>query len=342
MKPETSERLLVESLFKKSVQKNNMPDKEILDIEKLTGDASTRKYFRVKSDVLCYVACLDNPIFDEYSSFLSIQEVLDKKGVRVPRIFDKSLENGYLLEEDLGDMTLLHRLAFIDSPKEELEIYTKVVDELIRIHSIELDDIKKFPFSTLEFDKEKLQSEIDFTIKHLLIGLIGLDENANDIKTISKNFQKITSELGKAQKVLTHRDFHSRNVMVLGEENIIIDFQDARMGIPQYDLASLLDDCYYKISRANSYKLKTYYWDNFLKEKGLQKSFEEFEYLYDLMTLQRVFKAAGSFAFIYRTRGDERYLKYLSYAFEKIKEILMKYEELKDLRISLMTILYAY
>ena len=142
--------------------------------------------------------------------------------------------------------------------------------------------------------------------------------------------------------VVCHRDYHSRNIMVVNEEVVVIDFQDARMGLPQYDLVSLLEDCYYKVSRDNKHDLKMIYWDNFLQKNCPQESKEEYLRLYDLMTIQRTFKALGSFAYIYKNRNDIRYLKYIGYAFENLRDVLFRYDEFRDLRVCLSEIYYEY
>ena len=130
--------------------------------------------------------------------------------------------------------------------------------------------------------------------------------------------------------------------MVKNNELIVIDFQDARMGIPQYDLVSLLEDAYYEIGRQNKYNLKKYYWSNFLEDKKYQSSFEEFERLYSLMSIQRIYKAIGSFSFIHTTRGDVRYLKYIGFCFEKLRSVMNSLPELRDLKNTLSKIYYEY
>jgi aminoglycoside/choline kinase family phosphotransferase len=130
--------------------------------------------------------------------------------------------------------------------------------------------------------------------------------------------------------------------MCKDNEHVVIDFQDARMGIPQYDLVSLLEDCYYSLNLDNLNNLKRYYWENFIKKNKKQTSYDEFLVLYDYMTIQRTFKAIGSFTYIYNLRNDERYLKYIGYSFEKLRKVLMKYDELKPLRLLLAKLYYEY
>ena len=114
-------------------------------------------------------------------------------------------------------------------------------------------------------------------------------------------------------------------------EYFIIDFQDIRMGLPQYDLVSLLEDCYYKLEDQNLEKLKSYYFKQYISIYTDQTR-EKFNKLYDLMTIQRTFKAIGSFSYLYVVKKKPNFLKYIGFGMEKIKHKLNKYSELNDLK----------
>jgi hypothetical protein len=341
-----TEKILVDSLLQNSIEAGKIESLKDCVISRLTGDASSRRYYRAsglqsghKSD---YVVCLQPAIEETKDPFVEIQEILTSEGVRVPKIYDYDLQRGYLLEEDLGNQTLLKHLSQLSTPSEEKIAYEKALEELIKIHKIKKDNYSQATFSSLFFDQEKLMSEVRFTVTQLIEGLFGQVLSESQKKTLDSSFKEICKTIASQKMVVTHRDFHSRNIMVKDGEFVIIDFQDARMGIPQYDLVSLLEDCYYKISRKNKHLLKESYWQNFLKEKQIQASFEEFSTLYDKMAIQRIFKALGSFAYIYRLRGDIRYLKYIGYAFEKLRDILFRYKEYNSLRVVLSEIYYEY
>jgi hypothetical protein len=113
------------------------------------------------------------------------------------------------------------------------------------------------------------------------------------------------------------------------------------MGTPLYDLASLLEDCYYRIDETNKKRLIEYYYNNYFKKFDPSKNFEEFKSLYDMMTIQRVFKAIGSFAYIYADRKDLRYIKYIGYAFEKVRSIMLSHEHFSKERKILASLYYA-
>ncbi len=324
MKPEQSERFLIEEIFKQTQDKGILKDVNLKDIDKLTGDASTRRYYRLFTDKASYVACLDNPFNDDRSKhpFLSIQEFLNKNQVRVPKILDHNLPKGYLLQEDLGNTTLIQHIGALTSKEEELSIYKKIVDQLLELHRIPEETAKSSDLFHLKFDLQKYMDETRFTFKYFL-NFFDKNQDENLIQELEAQFEPIMKRLAEKKMVITHRDFHSRNIMVQNGQFVFIDFQDARWGIPQYDLVSLLEDCYYELDDKNRETLKRYYYDNLDPVIHGQKSYEEFLCLYEDMTIQRVFKAVGSFCYIYNWRKDERYLKYIGFAMEKIRKVMM-------------------
>jgi aminoglycoside/choline kinase family phosphotransferase len=343
MKPEQSERILVEELFKKTILKNLLNDDLIENIEKLTGDASTRKYYRIWTSKKSYVACLDNPTTDanEEPTFLKLQRVLHSENVRVPLIHDKELGTGYILEEDLGDVTFLKEISHIENLADEYSFYIKAIDLMASIHKIDTSKYKGESFTKLAFDTEKLYAEMEFTKKYFLKSYLGLDVESADVVKLYKKLQIMCETLSNEPRTLVHRDYHSRNLMIKDGEQIVIDFQDARMGTPLYDLVSLLEDCYYQIDTDNKKRLIEYYFNTYFKKFDSTKSFEQFKSLYDLMAIQRVFKAIGSFAYIYADRKDLRYIKYIGYAFEKVRSIMLHHSDFASERKILSSLYYA-
>lgn len=343
MKPEQSERILVEELFKKTINKNLLQDDIIENIEKLTGDASTRKYYRIWTSTTSYVACLDNPTSDptDEPTFLKLQRVLHAEKVRVPLIIDKDLGTGYILEEDLGDTTFLKEIAQITTTAEEFQFYKNSIDLMATIHNVDTIKYKNESFTNLAFDTEKLFAEMEFTKKYFLKMYLGLDVTTSAIDALYKRLYDMCYMLSSEPRVLVHRDFHSRNLMIKNGEQIVIDFQDARMGTPLYDLVSLLEDCYYQLNHSNKEKLIQYYFDEYFKKIDPSKSLEQFKYVYDMMAIQRVFKAIGSFAYIYADRKDLRYVKYIGYAFEKVRAIMLSHDDFSKERKILSGLYYA-
>ena len=342
MKPEQAERFFIEELFNKTQDKDILKNEKLEEVDKLTGDASTRRYYRIFTDKKSYVVCLDNPFEGEMEKhpFLSVQQFLGTNKVRVPSILDHNLSRGYSLQEDLGNVTLLTHLSDMTSTEKEYTVYKTIVDQLLELHRIQPSAVKNPNLFQLKFDYQKYMDETRFTFKYFL-NFFNKIEDENLIQDLEKLFDPIMQRLASQKMVITHRDFHSRNIMVKDNNYIFIDFQDARWGIPQYDLVSLLEDCYYDLKQSNRESLKRYYYDNLDPAIHGQKSYEEFLALYDDMTIQRVFKAVGSFCYIYNWRKDDRYLKYIGFAMEKIRRVMMDNPRYADLKQKLYQHYYA-
>lgn len=342
MKPEQAERFFIEELFNKTQEKEILKDHKLEEVDKLTGDASTRRYYRIFTNRNSYVVCLDNAFDDEAEKhpFMSVQQFLADNKIKVPNILDHNLSRGYSLQEDLGNETLLLRLSTLTSTEEEFKIYKTIVDQLLELHRIPKNLVKNPNLFQLKFDYQKYMDETRFTFKYFMNFFNkNLDEGL--ITDLESLFSPIMNRLAEQRMVITHRDFHSRNIMVKDDKYIFIDFQDARWGIPQYDLVSLLEDCYYNINEENRAKLKRYYYDNLDPEIHGQKSYEQFLELYDDMLIQRVFKAVGSFCYIYNWRKDDRYLKYIGFAMEKIRRVMMDNPKYSDIKKKLFQHYYA-
>ena len=209
------------------------------------------------------------------------------------------------------------------------------------IHNVDVVKYKDEFFTKIAFDTEKLYSEMEFTKKYFLKIYLGLDVTTAPIEALYKRLYGMCSMLSNEPRVLVHRGYHSRNLMIKNNEQVVIDFQDARMGTPLYDLVSLLEDCYYQLDNSNKEKLIHYYFNEYFKKVDPHKTLEQFMYIYDMMAIQRVFKAIGSFAYIYADRKDLRYVKYIGFAVEKVRAIMLSHEDFSEERKILSSLYYA-
>jgi hypothetical protein len=318
----------------------------VSSIAKIPGDASTRRYYRVTArpgaPVSSFVLARVEPFADQKDNypFLVVREHLEKCGVDVPKVFDADAEKGLVLQEDLGDVTLLRRLQEVCTVDVERHLYQKVLDNLIQLQlkasptkgSPDLQAFKLF------FDHEKLMWEVNFTIEHFYQKHLGRQIRDEDMKIMKDGFSEICHFLAAQPTVLTHRDFHSRNVMVTpdgasgSDRFVMIDFQDARMGPAQYDLVSLLRDSYYQLEESQIATLIDYYIIRWEALSGQRLNRRDFIYAFDMMALQRNFKAIGSFASFLNRRGNATYLKYIGNTFENIRRTLLKYPKYSALR----------
>ncbi|MCC7440183.1 MAG: phosphotransferase [Bdellovibrionales bacterium] len=321
--------------------------KSIESIERLPGDASTRRYYRVRAGEDSYIVMKTDPFVAEGENypFLEVQRHLAGAGVDVPQVHDVDSERGFALLEDLGDVTLLKRLQSVTDVEVERGLYQKVIDSLVRLHVSAGPSSAQKPVAgfALSFDHEKLMWEVNFTIEHFYRLHLERQISERDLGIMTESFSAICAELAAEPTVFTHRDFHSRNVMVVpaGELSqrgkaddrlVMIDFQDARMGPPQYDLASLLRDSYYQLSEEQVARLIDYYLARYEALSGAKLQSQKFARLFDLMSVQRNFKAIGSFASFLNKRGIATYLKYVGNTFENIRRTLLRHPEFSELR----------
>jgi aminoglycoside/choline kinase family phosphotransferase len=326
--------------------------REIQSIEKMPGDASTRKYYRVKTrseteGVTSLIVMVMEP-FEEKGDqipFIAVQKHLVEAGVDVPRILDFDPKNGFIMLEDLGDTVLLRCFQDLDNMDVEKHYFERAIDILVDLHvktgpnsKIAKEKGTKLDGFNLFFDHDKLMWEVNFTIEHFYEKHLQRKIKPEDMKVIQDGFSQICTELANEPTVFTHRDYHSRNIMVAettAEERprfVMIDFQDARMGPCQYDLASLLRDSYYQLGEKQIHDLTRYYIAR-MKEHGAPiENVAQFDRMFDLMAVQRNFKAIGSFASFLNRRGNPAYLKFIGNTFENIRRNLLKYPEFKKLR----------
>ncbi len=333
-------RLLEEQGMQSFIERS----RQIQSIEKIPGDASTRRYYRVRAQsstegLKTLIVMVMEPFEDKGDkiNFLTIQKHLRTCGVDVPQILDFDPKNGFIMLEDLGDITLLRRLQNVSSVEVERDYFERTIDALVTLHTQTgpgktTEDIEGFH---LRFDCEKLMWEVNFTMEHFYQKHLQRKISDVDLKVIQDGFTQICTELANEPTVFTHRDYHSRNVMVTDEPNsrfVMIDFQDARMGPCQYDLASLLRDSYYQLDEKQIQHLTRYYIDRRNAAGAEIKDLAHFERMFDFMAVQRNFKAIGSFASFLNRRGNPGYLKFIGNTFENIRRNLLKYPEFKDLR----------
>ncbi|MCB0377953.1 MAG: phosphotransferase [Bdellovibrionales bacterium] len=302
----------------------------------LAGDASSRRYYRVLSGDKAWVLMEWDPFEQpETFPFLSVQKYFNTNQIRVPQVYSFDQTQGLFLLEDLGDLTLERRFWEFQKQDLVLPFYMKTLDELIKIHNLQFEphttaDCTAF---AIEFSVEKLLWELNYARKNLLEGLLQINLSANQKGQLETTFTSICEKLYSSPQVICHRDFHSRNVMIRYDEVVLIDFQDARLGPPVYDLVSLFYDSYVNLSPSSVEQMMGYYINNFPYFKDLNMSKDEFLHFYDVQAIQRCFKACGSFASFKMLRNDDRYLHYIPETLERVLSILQNHPNYSPLKV---------
>ena len=304
---------------------------QTLKVMPLTGDASDRRYYRVllKNSEPIVLALHAGPIDYHAMPFVAIAKLLAEVPVPVPRILHHSDPLGVLGLEDLGDVTLQAHLGAA-SPSEHAGLYRQAVGFIARIQERgEALRSDAYPPYRIAFDVEKLTWELEFFVKNYLLAYKGATPGDSERDAMRQEWASIVGELAAEPRVLCHRDYHSRNLMLHDGSLYIIDFQDARMGPDTYDLVSLLRDSYVDLSPQQVDGLIAY----FLAHKsGAAPDEDEFRRRFDLMALQRNLKALGTFGYMTTSRNNTVYIQYIPRTVAYVKANLAKYPRFERLR----------
>jgi aminoglycoside/choline kinase family phosphotransferase len=169
--------------------------------------------------------------------------------------------------------------------------------------------------------------ELQFFARHFLEAYRGTVLGEASRSALDHEFGAIAGELASEPRVLCHRDYHSRNLMLHNGALYLIDFQDARMGPDTYDLVSLLRDSYVDLSDQRVDELIAF----FLALRGITDQ-SEFRRRFDLMALQRNLKALGTFGYQAATRGNTVYIQYMARTLSHVRANLGRYERFEPLR----------
>lgn len=309
----------------------------------LPGDASTRRYFRVtyrndsgtQSPRSVMVMQLDQPEEGDDNDFILTLKFLRGLDLPVPELFHYDPARGLVFLEDCGDVTLETK-ALACSAGEKKKLYAEAVKLLFAMQSRGAKNISPAcPAYRLRFDAAKLMFEFDFMLEHFADKMRNVSIPDTERRELRDQFRSLCETLAAEKTCFTHRDYHSRNLMIHNDAIKILDFQDARMGPCQYDLVSLLKDSYVELDENMVEEMIGLYIK--LKEEleGQMVSRERFREIFDLMSIQRNLKAVGTFAFQSVARKNKRYLDCIPRTLGYVKETFDRRPELCALRKSL-------
>lgn len=300
-----------------------------ISCQALEGDASDRSYFRVslkgeanpKGPQSLIVMQLKEPVSELETDFTLILKFLRGLDLPAPELFHYDVSMGLLFLEDCGMRTLEDQLS--EFPQNKAQLYHQAVDLLVHMQTRAMRTIDSTcPAYSLRFDVEKLMWEFDFMLDHYVGGLCGSPLASSTRKEVREVFTPLCESLAAQELCFTHRDYHSRNLMVDGERLVLIDFQDARMGPCQYDLVSLLRDSYAQIDDMLVEELVDRYIRLKEKEEGREVDREEFGRVFDGMSVQRNLKAVGTFAYQSVEKNNKRYRDYIAPTLGYVRQTL--------------------
>jgi aminoglycoside/choline kinase family phosphotransferase len=306
-----------------------------LTVEWLAGDGSDRCYYRITSPELTSSPSSPNSLVlmqlsgsdaqalksDGYD-WLKIGRSLADQGVFVPKVIATMPEHAALIIEDYGDEMLEGRVFGLAEQDDEAPVrafYRQCADIIARF--LQIPRQADAAWCKRSFDAERFVWELNFFVQKYVFPSARIAFTAAEQRAFEDDAKALATALAANSHYFVHRDFHSRNVMVLkGDKLAIIDFQDARLGPAAYDLVSLCFDSYVPFTAATRAQL---FQDcrAVVAKKVPASVVTEIDALWKPMLLQRQLKAIGSFGYltIDKNRGD--YLKYVDPALKTLEEV---------------------
>ncbi len=312
------------------------------DIFQLTADASTREYFRVRTDGETAVACVYPEAFAAAEqNYLDVTELFLTAGLPVAKILDVDESLGVILIEDLGDRILREELVDSDEQKRN-ELLDKAIGLIARIQgasqlAIDRDSVA----SRLKFDEEKLRWELEFFREHYFTTYRGMPLSDEINSALAAEFKELAQWLEAKANVLCHRDFHAANLMLRGDELYIIDHQDARFGSAAYDLVSLLLDRITEVPSSEWLAEKRRLLLDLRISAGLPAIDEaDFTEEFRMQTVQRCLKAVGTFSYQSSVRGKTYFIPFINPMFRIVHRALENIEGFATLRVVIEESIY--
>ena len=288
--------------------------------EPASSDASFRRYFRVKAPEGQFIVMDAPPDKENIEPFIRVAGLMARSQVNVPAIFQQNLTDGFLLLEDFGSQCFLDQL----NARNAAELYQSAFDALFNLQTNTAIENCGLP----GYNEPLLQRELAIFEDWFLNQLLDIQIPASLWETVRTLL--VTSAL-EQPVTCVHRDYHSRNLMVLNDDSPgVIDFQDAVVGPITYDLVSLLRDCYIAWPSQQVEQWMIQYYQRLLQAKLIACNPVQFKRWFDLMGLQRHLKAIGIFSRLHLRDGKSSYLNDIPRTLNYVTTVCAAYPELAE------------
>lgn len=293
-------------------------------LQPASADASFRRYFRVLFDNHSIIVMDAPPQHEDCAPFIKVAEILAASGVHVPGILARDLEQGFLLLSDLGDQTFLQALS--DQTDLAEQLYRDAMDALVAMQ------LSNRTCELPHYDEALLTREMNLFPEWYISKHLQVDLTEKQQAVLRDVFAQILHNNLAQPKVLVHRDYHSRNLMVATPNPGIIDFQDAVFGPITYDLVSLLKDAYIRWEEERILDWAIRYWEKARRAKlPVTTDFAEFYRDFEWMGVQRHIKVLGIFARLNYRDGKAAYLNDMPVVMNYLRKACERYRELTPL-----------
>ena len=287
-------------------------------LKKISGDASFREFYRVEKNNKTSIIVLARK--EQYKNLIVysvVNKILNNHHILSPKLIKNYYKNNMIEITDLGDKSFY---KYIKNKKNKLKAYKKLIELIIKLQKVRLKNQYYFSGKKIKFTKYSLshlhkESDLffDWYLKHcsknLKLGKIK--------KILKKELNNIYKKLHFKNNCFTHRDFHASNVMITQKKLSLIDSQDAIIGNPLYDVASLIDDV--RIKMPNN--LQDDLFEHYIKKSKFKvKDQSHFKNDFDILSVQRNLKILGIFVRLYKRDKKPNYLKYLPHTWSLLEK----------------------
>lgn len=315
---------MIKGTWSKALSSVVAPD-EIERVEQILVGGSERNYFRIWAQDKTYIL-QETSNLAEFRDYISIGNFLYQNEIAVPRILAVDEDKGIAVIEDAGNFTLQTAVTkggegIRPIEKKELchksesitgiiEVYQKILRELIKIQKIPISDFPT-PVKSKKFDFDYYRWETDYFLQNCILKFFSPMDLPID--RIKKGFNAMAEVLQNEPDFPVHRDFQSQNILLKGDGIFIIDFQSARIGSSFYDVASLLKDPYVELPP----DIHDYLFDYYLQEQmkqGVRRDLSPMRAreIYSLVSVQRLMQALGAYGNLGFNKGKKDFIRYIS------------------------------
>ncbi len=289
-------------------------------LKKISGDASFREFYRLqKGRQTSIIIRANKEKFKNLITYIVVNKILAKYRIYAPKLITNHYEHNIIEITDLGQKSFYNSII---KKKNKFNDYKNLIKIIIKLQNIKLQrnySFGKFKINFQNYSIQNLHKESDLFFDWYLKYCFKSSKLKKIKKIIKNELTKIYKKLYFQNNTFVHRDFHSSNIMIKKNKLGLIDSQDAIIGNPLYDVASLIDDVRIKLPSNLQEKLLNFY---YYKSKLKKEEYKNLKNDFEILSVQRNLKILGIFIRLFKRDSKPNYLKYLPYTWSLIERRL--------------------
>ena len=289
-------------------------------LKKISGDASFREFYRLqKGQNTSIVVQAKKEKFKNLITYVVVNNILIKHKICAPKLISNHYNNNIIEISDLGEKSFYN---FIIKKKNKFNDYKNLIRIIIKLQNIKLKrnyHFGKYKINFQNYSIKNLHKESDLFFDWYLRYCLKGSRHKKIKNILKKELTKIYKKLFFKNNFFVHRDFHASNIMINKNKLGLIDSQDAIIGNPLYDVASLIDDVRIKLPSNLQERLLNFYHS---KSKLKKEQYKNLKNDFEILSIQRNLKILGIFVRLFKRDKKSGYLKYLPYTWSLIEKRL--------------------